>query len=232
MSILLTAKEVSKSYGARSLFSDIDFVIAEGDRVGLIGPNGAGKSTLLQILAGITSADVGTISVQKGLRIGYLEQTPKFEANLTVEESILSMDPDQIARAKELISKLSLEPFSSSPIESLSGGWKKRVALAKELMKDPDLFLLDEPTNHLDIESISWLETFISNSQFATLTITHDRLFLQRVSNRILELDRRNPKGLLNVRGNYSEYLKRKEELLATQQKLESRTSSDEKMSG
>ena len=187
------------------------------ERIGLIGPNGAGKSTLLRILAGLTPVDCGEISSQKGIRIGFLEQTPLLPSGKTVEESI------QGDRAEELIAKLSLTDWVKMPVENLSGGWQKRVALARELVKDPQVLLLDEPTNHLDVESILWLESFLSRAEFSTVTITHDRLFLQRVANRILELDRRNPNGLLNVRGDYATYLERKQELLSSQAQLEAK---------
>ncbi len=195
--------------------------------MGLIGPNGAGKSTLLKILAGEISPDEGTLSVQRGLRIGYLAQVPRFAAEATVQSAVLegSTDPDsweEIARAQEIMSKLSLSgaggPEPESKIDQLSGGWKKRVALARELVRQPDLLLLDEPTNHLDVESILWLEEFLARARFAVLTITHDRLFLQRVSNRILELDRRNAGGLLSVSGSYDRYLEIKQDLMASQE--------------
>ena len=235
MASLLSVLNLEKSFGARTLFSGVSFSIETGDRIGLIGPNGAGKSTLLSILAGKTSPDDGTLALQRGLRLGYLEQVSSFSKNATVLSTLLegALHPDDgmaLALAYELISKLSLDGskpgceniHSESLVENLSGGWKKRVALARELMKEPDLLLLDEPTNHLDVESILWLENLISRSAFATLTITHDRFFLQRVSNRILELDRRNPGGLLNVRGHYEDYLQAKQDLMNAQEKEES----------
>ena len=225
MSILISANQLRKSFGARPLFDGLSFVIESGERVGLIGPNGAGKSTLLRILASQLQADEGQISFQKGLKVGFLEQTPALNPHTTVEATVLSgtddpHDWENIALAHELLSKLSLDGEEVSPqaqVGKLSGGWKKRVALARELARRPDVLLLDEPTNHLDIESILWLESFLAKSSFATLTITHDRLFLQRIANRILELDRRNPGGLLHVRGDYATYLETKEQLLATQ---------------
>ena len=229
MSILVSAYQLRKSFGARPLFDGLSFVIESGERIGLIGPNGAGKSTLLRILASQLTADEGQISFQKGLKVGFLEQTPPLDPHATVEATVLSgtSDPhdwENIALAHELLSKLSLdgeEVSPQAPVGKLSGGWKKRVALARELARRPDVLLLDEPTNHLDIESILWLESFLAKAPFATLTITHDRLFLQRIANRILELDRRNPGGLLHVRGDYATYLETKEQLLATQQQHE-----------
>ncbi len=232
MAILINAHQLSKSFTATPLFEKITFSIESGERIGLIGPNGAGKSTLLKILAGIATSDEGTLSIQRGLKVGYLEQLPQFKAEATVESTVMEgsknpphdgiYDWEDVARAQEIMSKLSLgEEFGIPPetrVENLSGGWKKRVALARELLKEPDLLLLDEPTNHLDIESILWLEELLAHSSFSTVTITHDRLFLQRISNRILELDRRNAGGLLSVRGDYAAYLDLKQELMTTQQ--------------
>ncbi len=226
MSILVSARQIKKTFGARPLFEGLNFVVESGERIGLIGPNGAGKSTLLKLLAGEQSVDEGELSFQRGLRLGHLTQTPVLPLQLTVDEAIFEgldgeHDSGRMALAGELISTFELSEFSNQTVGTLSGGWKKRVALAKELLKEPDLLLLDEPTNHLDIESIVWLESFLARAAFATVTVTHDRLFLQRVANRILELDRRNPQGLLNVRGDYATYLDRKEELISLQQREE-----------
>jgi ATP-binding cassette subfamily F protein uup len=232
MPILVNAHELSKSFAFRPLFDRLSFSIDSGERIGLIGPNGAGKSTLLSILAGKISPDSGTLSLQRGLKIGMLEQVPSFSPNATVESSVLegSHDPyewEEIAKAQELMGKLSLIGNSGfhaeTPVSELSGGWKKRVALARELLKQPDLLLLDEPTNHLDVESILWLENFLARSPIATMTITHDRVFLQKVSSRIIELDRRNPGGLLSVTGDYATFLERKEGLLQAQASQETK---------
>lgn len=232
MAILISAHQLKKAFGARPLFESLTFSIESGERIGLIGPNGAGKSTLLRLLAGISSPDQGTLSVQKGLRVGFLEQVPEFKAGATVQSIVHeglrdSSDWEEITLAQEIMSKLDLSGSSEvspeSPVSRLSGGWGKRVALARELVKRPDLLLLDEPTNHLDVESILWLEDFISHAPFATLTITHDRLFLQRISNRILELDRRNPGGLLSIPGNYADFLETKESMMAAQEQREIR---------
>jgi ATP-binding cassette subfamily F protein uup len=226
MTILIGAQELSKSFSERRLFHKISFAIASGERIGLIGPNGAGKSTLLSILAGRERQDSGNLSLQRGLRVGFLEQVPKFAEGSTVSAAALegAKDPDEweaIAMSQELLSKLSLSELAESPVASLSGGWKKRVALVRELMKQPDLLLLDEPTNHLDVESILWLEEFLGRAPFATLTITHDRVFLQKVSTRILELNRRYVNGLLTVEGDYLTYLETREALLASQESTE-----------
>ena len=224
--ILINAFNITKSYGARPLFNEITFGIESGEHIGLIGPNGAGKSTLLKILAGKIQVDDGKLSVQRGLRVAYLEQTPSFSPDATLFSTVLEgtddpYDWESQSLAHEIISKLGLETEIESPITKLSGGWKKRVAIARELARKPDLFLLDEPTNHLDVESIRWLEDFLSTASFATLTVTHDRLFLQRISNRIMELDRKNIGGLLSIQGDYAAYLDVKDQMVASQERRE-----------
>lgn len=230
MSVLIGGTNVKKAFAARPLFDGISFAVETGERIGLIGPNGAGKSTLLRILAGQDSADEGTISRQRGLRVAFLEQVPQFSEDATVESTIMegAHDPHEwecIAAAQEFMSRLSLDGREGidgeSLVSTLSGGWKKRVALARELMRSPDILMLDEPTNHLDVESILWLEDFLNDAKFATITITHDRMFLQRIANRIWELDRRNPGGLLSIQGDYANYLESKELLMAAQERRE-----------
>ncbi len=222
MAILIGAQEIGKTFGERFLFKNISFSIESGERVGLIGPNGAGKSTLLSILAGKNTPDSGKLSVQRGLKVAYLEQVPKFKDGQTVQDAAMEGAYDQheweeIARAQELMSKLLLTDMAEREVSTLSGGWKKRVAIVRELMKQPDLFLLDEPTNHLDVESILWLEEFLSSAKFATLTITHDRVFLQKVSTRIIEINRKYPLGLLSVKGDYITYLEAQQQLFDQQ---------------
>ena len=232
MAILISAQDLSLSFGGKTLFDGLSFSVSSGEKVGLIGPNGAGKSSLIKILAGRMKPDSGTVSSQRGLRIGYLEQTPSFQADATVLSTAMesAKDPhdwDEMAKALELLGKLDFrEEEGRGPeveVASLSGGWKKRAALARELMKDPDLLILDEPTNHLDVEGIYWLEDFLNSSSFATLIVTHDRFFLDNACQRILELDFRNPDGLLDLTGNYSYYLEVKDQLMAGQQKTEER---------
>ncbi len=231
MVALVSILDVSKHYGARSLFTKINFSIESDDRIGLIGPNGAGKSTLLKIIADQILPDDGTVARQRGLRLGYLEQIPVFKKEATILTTLLaaSMHPKDdatLALAYALIAKLDLNGTvgnidPETKVDQLSGGWKKRVALARELMKEPDLLLLDEPTNHLDVESILWLEDFLQRATFAWMMVTHDRYFLQKVVTRILELDKSNPNGLLNVQGHYQDYLYAKELQLLANQKLE-----------
>ena len=230
MALLLSAQSLGHAFASRPLFQNVSFTIADGDRVGLIGPNGAGKSTLLKILAGQLGPDEGEVARKGGLRVTFLEQTPVFAAGATVRDSVAEgasktgQDWEIDLRIDELIAKLNLSTESigaDAEVAKLSGGWQKRVALARALAGEPEVLLLDEPTNHLDVESILWLEALLASARFATITITHDRAFLQRVANRILELDRRNAGGLLDVAGDYATYLERKADAMAAQEKRE-----------
>lgn len=228
--VLFSAFKIAKSFGSQTLFKELTFSIESGQKIGLIGPNGAGKSTLLTIIAKKQSVDKGELSFSNSLRLGYLEQSPKFNDE-SVYEAIVNQaddpyDADTLSLAQELISKLDLENSAAGTdrnVNDLSGGWKKRVALARELIKRPNLLLLDEPTNHLDLPSIIWLEEFLERqTDLAVLTVTHDRLFLQNTSNMIFDLDRRNPDGLIKYEGSYADFLDLKESLFEAQKTLES----------
>ncbi|HEY5449602.1 MAG TPA: ABC-F family ATP-binding cassette domain-containing protein, partial [Polyangia bacterium] len=232
MAILLDAQQLTASFGARPLFEGVSFTVDEKERIGLIGPNGAGKSTLLRILAEAASADGGAIARRRGLRVALLEQTPHFAAGATVRDAILEGlgdahdGADAHEQERQVFATLALDAAGiglDTPVASLSGGWKKRVAIGRALARQPDLLLLDEPTNHLDVEGIEWLEALLSRrgAAFATITVTHDRLFLQRVTTRILELDRRNPGGLLSVAGDYAAYVRAKAETMHAQERRE-----------
>lgn len=217
--ILLNTFNLEKSYSSRILFRNVSFGINEDERIGLVGPNGAGKTTLLKIIAKQVEPDGGTITLKKGLRLGFMEQTPTFSQDVRLLDCILEKCPDKddsYGKAYELLAALELSQFGEDHlVDHLSGGWKKRVALARELILEPDLLLLDEPTNHLDITSILWLEEYLHAAPFSVLMITHDRLFLQRVVNRVLDLDPRNPNYLLSVDGDYAQYLAAKDHELA-----------------
>jgi ABC transport system ATP-binding/permease protein len=231
VAITISAQDLGHAFGARPLFDGVSFTLADGDRVGLIGPNGAGKSTLLRIVAAELAPDRGAVARRAGLRVSYLAQVPSFAGDTTVREAVAgglaAAERGQWegeARVDELLAKLGLTTGAAgadAPLERLSGGWRKRVALARALAGEPELLLLDEPTNHLDVPGIMWLEKLLGGARFATLTVTHDRLFLQRVATRILELDRRNARGLLDVAGDYATYLERRADAMAAQEQRE-----------
>ena len=206
----LDVQRLSKSFGSLVLFEDISFSVAEGQRVGLIAKNGTGKSTLLSILTGHEGYDAGEIIYRRDIRVGMLEQSPRFDP----EESVLDAcfnhqgDPEKILKAKQILTKLKIRDLNQ-PMGQLSGGQQKRVALANVLITEPDFLILDEPTNHLDLEMIEWLEGFLARGNKTLLMVTHDRFFLDRVCSVILELDDRT---IYTYRGNYSYYLEKRQE--------------------
>lgn len=203
-------QNVTKSFGAQVLFDDISFSIAEGQRVGLIAKNGTGKSTLLSIISGSEGCDSGNIIFRKGLRIGFLLQTPHFDPDDTVLDACFNHqgESEKILKAKQILTQLRINDLTQK-MGTLSGGQQKRVALANVLITEPDLFILDEPTNHLDLEMIEWLEGFLSRGNKTLLMVTHDRFFLDRVCDTILELDN---KTIYTYRGNYAYYLEKRQE--------------------
>ena len=244
MAIDLQIENISKSFGDLVLFSDISFTVEERQRIGLIACNGKGKSTLLKIIAGEEPLESGKITLRNDIRMGYLEQEPDFDGELTVIEACLqrnSEKADVIARyeaaienddhsqlqhlmeemdrlnawdyensAKQVLDKLKIKNFNQ-PIKELSGGQKKRVALAAVLIEKPELMILDEPTNHLDLEMVEWLEEYLARMSGSLLMVTHDRYFLDNVCNEIIEIDDRR---VYRYKGNYSYFLQKREERL------------------
>ena len=220
MTPILDVQNVSKAFGAHVLFANISFSIGEGQHVGLIAKNGTGKTTLLSLLSGKEPVDSGSIIYRKDVRVGFLEQQPKFDP----EESVLDAcfnhngDPDKILKAKQILTQLRITDLNQ-PMGQLSGGQQKRIALANVLITEPDLLILDEPTNHLDLEMIEWLEGYLSRGNKTLLMVTHDRYFLDRVCNLILELDNHT---IYSYRGNFRYYMeKRQERIDATRAEIE-----------
>lgn len=203
-------QNVTKSFGAQVLFNDVSFSIAEGQRVGLIAKNGTGKSTLLSIISGSEGCDKGNIIFRKGIRTGFLLQTPHFNPDDTVLDACFNHqgESDKVLKAKQILTQLRINDLTQK-MGTLSGGQQKRVALANVLITEPDLFILDEPTNHLDLEMIEWLEGFLSRGNKTLLMVTHDRFFLDRVCDTIVELDN---KTIYTYRGNYAYYLEKRQE--------------------
>src|SRR4029450_289769 len=192
--LLLSCEAVSKAFGTRSLFEGLTFGLFEGDQAGLVGPNGSGKSTLLKILAGIETADRGSRSLRGGVRVGYVPQDPVFSTGRTVDDVVLGAlaGIDEEDRPGRLVHALRRAGFADGRAsgDPVSGGWKRRLAIARELAAAPDILLMDEPTNHLDVAGILWLEDVLSERARAFVVVSHDRYFLEHVVTRMLELNR------------------------------------------
>jgi ATP-binding cassette subfamily F protein uup len=232
---ILNAQGVSKRFGATPLFEKISFAVNEGDRIGLIGPNGAGKSTLLAVLAGEVEPDSGEVSVRRRARIGYVRQISEYAAGLTVrsvmEAALERASVPANEREQRLRETLGRAGFADDGTDtsirmdaeaaSLSGGWRKRLAIAEAMVTEPDVLLLDEPTNHLDLEGIEWLEGVLRSARFACVVVSHDRYFLENVASEVVELSRVYAEGVLRVRGTYSKFLEGRELYMEAQSKMQ-----------
>jgi ATP-binding cassette subfamily F protein uup len=224
---ILNAQGLSKRFGAVPLFQDISFPVSEGDRIGLIGPNGAGKSTLLEVLAGEQDADVGDVATRKRARIAYVKQESNFATGLTVRdvlEAALTQanvaDAEHEGRLRETSGRTGFADLADEAA-TLSGGWRKRLAIAEAIVTHPDVLLLDEPTNHLDLAGIAWLEELLNEGAFACVMVSHDRYFLENVATEIVELNRVYADGLLRVKGSYSKFIEGKQAYMEAQSKLQ-----------
>jgi ATP-binding cassette subfamily F protein uup len=224
---IVNAQGLTKAFGATALFREISFTVSDGDRIGLIGPNGAGKSTLLKVLAGEEDADAGDVAVRKRARVGYVKQESEFAPGLTVREVLEAAlvrtkvsEGEHEGRLRETSGRIG---FPSLDVEAakLSGGWRKRLAIAEAVVTHPDVLLLDEPTNHLDLAGISWLEGLLNEATFACVLVSHDRYFLENVATEIVELNRVYADGLLRIKGTYSKFLEGKEAYMEAQTKLQ-----------
>jgi ATP-binding cassette subfamily F protein uup len=222
---LFNARDISKSYAAKTLFEGVSLSLADDERLGFIGPNGAGKSTLLKIIAGLETTDDGDLTRRRGAKLVYVPQDDQFGDGATVLSSAVDalttgddtdrgLDPQ--TQASIMLSRLGFIDHEQ-PVATLSGGWRKRLAIARALAHEPDALLLDEPTNHLDLEGIVWLEQFVQRAAMAVVFITHDRRFLENTARRIIELSAAYPGGTFQVMGNYSEFVRRKEAFLEAQ---------------
>jgi len=224
MAVLLSGSALGKSFGARVLFENLSLSLSEGDRTGLIGPNGSGKTTLLEILAGKESPDAGTRALRKQTKLAYVPQDSLFGPDDTVGsvlraalEELPLEEEEKRVRAEVMLGRAGFDS-SATAATALSGGWKKRLAITAALVRSPDVLLLDEPTNHLDLEGILWLETAIQAAN-ACLVVTHDRYFLENVATQMVEINPVYPESAFQVKGNYSEFLERREEFLEAQAK-------------
>ncbi len=222
---IISAQGLSKRYGVAPLFQNILFTVSEGDRIGVIGPNGSGKSTLLEMLAGRVKPDSGDVAIRKGTRLSTVAQISEFASGVTIRsviETALERAAVPIAeRAARFAETLGRAGFVDldAHATTLSGGWRKRLAIAEALVQAPDILLLDEPTNHLDLAGIQWLERVLRNAPFACVLVSHDRYFLENVANETVELNPAYEDGALSVSGNYSAFLEAKEEYLHAQKK-------------
>ncbi len=207
------------------MFDNIAFTVSEGDQIGVVGPNGSGKSTLLEILAGRIDTDAGEVSRRKLARVGYIAQNSEFGPDNTIRSVLYQAlvrigapESEREARLAETLGRAGFEDFNV-PAAALSGGWRKRLAIAEALVQQPDVLLLDEPTNHLDLAGIEWLEKLLLAAPFAYVVVSHDRYFLENVAHTMVELNRMYAEGILRVQGNYSEFLEKKDEYLQAQTK-------------
>ncbi len=210
MAVLLTCQGLARQFGATTLFENLTFTINDGEHLGLIGPNGAGKSTLLKILAGLDHSDRGEVALRKGVRLVYVAQEPEFDPRESVGH-ILEASAREPALVPVVLGQAGFTD-AGQRVSELSGGWRKRLAIAQALVRQPDLLLLDEPTNHLDLAGIEWLEQLLGSAPFSSITISHDRYFLENTATHMMELKRAYPDGLFRVAGNYSEFLEKREE--------------------
>src|SRR6266849_4970676 len=222
---IISAQGLSKRYGVAPLFQNISFTVSEGDRIGVIGPNGSGKSTLLKMLIGSVKPDSGDVAIRKGTRLSYVAQISEFAPGVTIRsvmekalERSAVPDAERASRFAETLGRAGFADLDTRAA-TLSGGWRKRLAIAEALVQAPANLLLDEPTNHLDLAGIQWLESVLRNAAFACVVVSHDRYFLENVANEMVELNRAYEDGALRVSGTYSAFLEAKEEYLHAQKK-------------
>ena len=227
MPVLLSAQSLSKSHGSRVLFERVSLIVHDDDRLGVFGPNGTGKSTLVRILAGIELPDEGSVETARGAHVAYVPQEDSLPFGVTVEKVLIDAlagehldDHARVVQAGVMAGRLGF-PDGAAQVETLSGGWRKRLAIGAQLIRRPDLLILDEPTNHLDMGGLLWLELLLQKTNFAFILVSHDRYLLEAVSARVVELNPRYQEGFFGVRGRYSDFLEKREARLAADQKRE-----------
>ncbi len=220
---IVSAQGLAKRFGASPLFQNLCFMVSEGERIGVIGPNGSGKSTLMEILSGSIQPDSGDLAIRKGVHLSLVRQISEFAPGESIRSVIdTALDEARVpegerpARIAAILGRAGLTDLDA-PASTLSGGWRKRLAIAAALVRLPDVLLLDEPTNHLDLAGIEWLETVLQTASFACVVVSHDRYFLENIANEIVEINPVYENGTLRVSGNYSAFLEAKEEYLHAQ---------------
>jgi ATP-binding cassette subfamily F protein uup len=224
-SALISCQSLTKSHAARPLFENLTFSIEENEHAAIIGPNGSGKSTILRIIAGLEKPDSGVAILRKGVRLGYIPQEEAFVGGDTVESVLAAAlapypldDTERALRLEHVLDDMQF-PDRTQEANSLSGGWRKRLAIARAAVTEPDLILLDEPTNHLDLDGVLWLEDYLRNATFAFIVISHDRYFLENIARRVIDLNPAYAGGFFAAEGNYSDFLEKREEYFARQTK-------------
>jgi len=225
MAVLLSAQGLTKSFSTRPLFTRLSVDLQERDRIGLIGPNGAGKSTFLKLLAGLEVPDDGAVASRRGMRIGYVPQDDRFPENVSVLDVVLAAqaelnreDYEREAIAATILTQVGFAD-PDQPAATLSGGWRKRLGVARALVLEPDFLLMDEPTNHLDLPGVRWLERLLRASNFGYLVATHDRAFLRAVADEMIEISRVYPQGVFRSLGTYDTFAERRDAFLDAQQR-------------
>jgi ATP-binding cassette subfamily F protein uup len=220
---IISAQALAKRFGVSPLFQDLSFMVSEGERIGVIGPNGSGKSTLLEILSGRLRPDSGELATRKGAHLSLVRQISEYGPGETIR-SVLNKaldeahvpEEDRLGRISAILGRAGFTDLNA-PASTLSGGWRKRLAIVDSLIRKPDVLLLDEPTNHLDLAGIDWLESVLQSAPFASVVVSHDRYFLENIANEIVEINPAYENGSLRVSGNYSAFLEAKEEYLHAQ---------------
>lgn len=227
MAILLSCQNISKSFGSRVVFNDISLGISSSDRLGMIGPNGSGKSTFLKILAGLEHVDAGELTLRNSIKVGYVAQKDEFDPNSSVEDVLAielqnqGLEPHLLdSQIRQVMGKVGFGD-ATQKVGALSGGWKKRLAIARVLIQNPELVFMDEPTNHLDLDGILWLEKLLRTAPFAYLIVSHDRRFLENTANRLIEFNAAYPQGYFSATGSYEDFLTSREDFLSGQKRQE-----------
>jgi ATP-binding cassette subfamily F protein uup len=220
---IISAQALAKRFGVSPLFQNLSFMVSEGERIGVIGPNGSGKSTLLEILSGRLRPDSGDLATRKGTHLSLVRQISEYAPGETIRSVLTKAldeahvpEEDRLARISAILGRAGFTDLDA-PASTLSGGWRKRLAIVDSLIRQPDVLLLDEPTNHLDLAGIDWLESVLQSAPFASVVVSHDRYFLENIANEIVEINPAYENGSLRVSGNYSAFLEAKEEYLHAQ---------------
>ena len=224
MAVLLNLDKISKSFGGKALFKDLCLTVNDGDRIGIIGDNGTGKTTLTKIMVNMESADTGNIAIRKNLKAAYIPQVSQYDANASVWDIVAGKATSDFKNADvKTATALSIVGFDdyAAKVNTLSGGWSKRLDIASGIVNEPELLILDEPTNHLDYQAMAWLENFLCSARFTWVMVSHDRFLLERCANRIVEISKRYEGNIFQSDGKYHDFLEKHLQYIEQQNKLE-----------